>query len=142
MRRFFCAIALVIGFLSMHGGDATAQSVDARSSAVEATIGAQIEAFRNDDFERAFTFASPTIRQIFGTPENFGVMVRRGYPMVWRPAEVRFLDLREVDGRLWQRVMITDKVGTVHVLGYEMIQLGDDWKINGVQRLEGEAQSV
>ena len=105
------------------------------AESLEKNIAAQIKAFEADDFATAFTFASPNIQQLFQTPENFGVMVRRGYPMVWRPAEVRFLELREVAGALWQKVMITDDAGRVHILDYQMVQMDNGWKINGVQLL-------
>lgn len=133
MRRLLIALIVMVGLT----GPAMAQNQD-----IEATIGAQIEAFRADDFDTAFTYASPMIQGIFRTPDNFGVMVRRGYPMVWRPAEVRYLDLREIGGRLWQRVMITDAAGNVHLLDYEMIELESGWKINGVQRVDTDAQSA
>jgi hypothetical protein len=104
-------------------------------SGIEGTIRSQIAAFLADDLATAFTFASPAIRGMFRTPENFGRMVRDGYPMVWRPSEVRMLDLREVGGRLWQRVMVTDAQGRTHLLDYQMIPAGDGWQINGVQIL-------
>lgn len=103
--------------------------------AITATIQSQIEAFLADDFATAFTFASPNIKNLFGSPERFGAMVQQGYPMVWRPADVRYLDLEDIDGRLWQKVMITDQAGAVHVLGYQMIETGEGWQINGVQLL-------
>ncbi|WP_120632487.1 DUF4864 domain-containing protein [Ruegeria sp. EL01] len=127
MRRVLLAICLSVGL---------APSVFAQSAEIEANIAAQIQAFEADDFVTAFTFASPNIQRLFGTPENFGVMVQRGYPMVWRPADVRFLDLREVAGALWQKVMITDGDGRVHILNYQMVQRDNAWKINGVQLLD------
>ena len=114
----------------------------ADDAAVQGVISAQIEAFKADDFARAFTFASPTIQDVFRTPENFGAMVRNGYPMVWRPAEVRYLDLREVAGSHWQRVMITDTKGRVHLLDYQMVKLESGWKINAVQLLNGHAEGA
>ncbi|MEL7261485.1 MAG: DUF4864 domain-containing protein [Pseudomonadota bacterium] len=108
----------------------------AQDSEIEGVISGQIEAFKADDFEQAFTFAAPSIRQIFRTPENFGVMVRRGYPMVWRPAEVTFLDLRDEAGVPVQTVQIRDAAGTIHLLAYSMTQTGAGWKISGVQILE------
>ncbi|WP_170414774.1 DUF4864 domain-containing protein [Ruegeria atlantica] len=126
MRRLLLAVSLSAGLAS---------SAFAQSAEIEANIAAQIQAFKADDFVTAFTFASPNIRSLFGTPENFGAMVRNGYPMVWRPAEVRFLELREIGGALWQKVMITDSNGQVHVLDYQMIQRENGWKINGVQLL-------
>ena len=60
-------------------------------------------------------------------------MVAQGYPMVWRPAEVRYLELREVAGTFLQQVMITDAAGATHILEYQMQELEGGWKINGVQ---------
>ena len=81
----------------------------AQEEPIQSTITSQIEAFRAADFERAFTFASPTIHGIFGTPENFGAMVVTGYPMVVDPAQVEMQDLRTVGGALWQRVRVTSR---------------------------------
>jgi hypothetical protein len=102
---------------------------------IRATIQSQIEAFRADDFARAFTFASPTIKGMFGTPENFGAMVKQGYPMVYRPAEVQMMELREVAGNLWQRVRITDQAGAGWYLDYMMVETAEGWQINAVQIL-------
>lgn len=107
----------------------------AQEAPIRATIESQIEAFQADDFARAFTFASPTIKQMFGTPENFGVMVKQGYPMVYRPAEVQMMELREVAGNLWQRVRITDQAGAGWYLDYMMVETAEGWQINAVQIL-------
>ncbi|MGI9369103.1 MAG: DUF4864 domain-containing protein [Ruegeria sp.] len=126
MRRFLIVLSVCLGLATV---------VHAQEAEIEANIGAQISAFKADDFAKAFSYASPNIQQLFGTPDNFGTMVRNGYPMVWRPAEVRYLELREVGGLLWQKVMIVDGSGQVHLLDYQMIRQGGDWKINGVQIL-------
>lgn len=108
---------------------------DASTDAIRGVIQSQIDAFLMDDFASAFSYASPSIRGIFETPDNFGAMVREGYPMVWRPSEVTFGELREIGGRLWQRVVVEDAQGRVHALDYQMIQTDGGWKINGVQLL-------
>jgi Domain of unknown function (DUF4864) len=108
---------------------------EARNPDIEATINNQLQAFTAEDFVTAFTFASPFIKDIFGTPENFGAMVNQGYPMVAHPGNVRMLELRQVAGGLWQRVMITDQAGATHMLDYEMIETPEGWQINGVQLL-------
>ena len=69
-------------------------------------------------------------------------MVRNGYPMVWRPAEVRYLELREIAGDLWQMVQVTDAEGNVHLLDYQMIAGRDGWKINAVQLLQAPGVSA
>ena len=107
----------------------------AQDEPIQKTIRGQIDAFQVDDFARAFTFASPTIKQMFGTPENFGAMVKQGYPMVYRPAEVQMMDLRDVAGNLWQRVRITDQAGAGWYLDYMMVETAEGWQINAVQIL-------
>jgi hypothetical protein len=131
MRRLLISICLVAG-LAMQ---ATAESEDPIAS----VIGQQIEAFQADDFAGAFAFASPSIRQMFGSADNFGVMVRRGYPMVHRPAEVEFLDQIDRDGATYQTVRILDQNGTSHLLEYMMILGPDGWRINGVRFLRAPA---
>jgi hypothetical protein len=106
-----------------------------RNPAIEGTIQSQIDAFLADDFATAFSFASPNIKGIFGTAENFGAMVTQGYPMVHRPRSVEMLELREVAGNLWQRVLVTDQSGTSHMLDYMMVETPDGWQINAVQLL-------
>lgn len=113
-----------------------ASAAFAQSDEIRGVIRSQIDAFLKDDFATAFTYASPGIQGIFVTPENFGAMVRNGYPMVWRPADVDFGELREVGGRLWQRVVVRDADGRIHMLDYQMVQGADgEWRINGVQLL-------
>ncbi|MDD9716542.1 DUF4864 domain-containing protein [Dinoroseobacter sp. PD6] len=125
IRRTFLATALAFA--------ATGARADAAQ--IEAVIGAQLEAFKADDFAEAFSYASPMIQTMFGTWQRFGSMVRNGYPMVWRPAEVRFLELEDRGGSLYQRVRIRDAQGGSHLLEYQMIRNQAGWRINGVQIL-------
>jgi len=105
------------------------------NSAIEDVIGGQLEAFNARDIEEAWTYASPNIKRLFGSSVNFGNMVQQGYPMVWDNDEVRFLDLRDVRGNLWQKVMVRDAQGGLHILDYQMVETADGWQINGVQLL-------
>mmetsp|Transcript_29471 Transcript_29471/g.57739 ORF Transcript_29471/g.57739 Transcript_29471/m.57739 type:complete len:134 (-) Transcript_29471:398-799(-) len=127
MFKWMMAVVLSVGL---------AGAVAAQDAEIEGVIGSQIEAFKADDFARAFEFASPSIRGIFQTPENFGRMVAQGYPMVWRPAEVTYLELREIGGALWQKIEIVDGDGAVHYLDYQMIETAEGWKISAVRFAE------
>lgn len=120
-------------------GPARAQG---EADAIQGVISRQIEAFQADDFETAFSYASPTIRRLFGTSENFGAMVRNGYPMVWRPAEVQFKDVRGSGSLFHQRVLVRDGHGVYHLLEYQMIPGAEGWKINGVWMLEQPPMGV
>ena len=127
-------LALVVVMESVRGGVAMAQERGAAAE-IQSVISAQMAAFRGDDFARAFDFAADNIRRMFGNSERFGDMVRRGYPMVHRPEDVRFGDVRAEGNALWQRVLVRDAQGVVHVLDYLMISDGTDWRIAAVQLL-------
>jgi hypothetical protein len=102
---------------------------------VQDVIGQQLDAFNARDLPTAFGFASPTIKRIFETPDNFGSMVARGFPMVWDNSDTRYLGLRADGASSYQQVMIRDQTGVFHVLEYKMIPVGDGWQIDGVQVL-------
>ncbi|MGR3515401.1 MAG: DUF4864 domain-containing protein [Paracoccaceae bacterium] len=129
--RFFLAVLMSVLWF----GQAVAEEVQPRVTGIEDTITAQMDAFMKDDFAEAFTYASPNIQGLFGSSERFGQMVRNGYPMVWRPGDVQYLELRDIAGNLWQKVMIRDQKGGTHILDYQMIETSEGWKINGVQIL-------
>jgi hypothetical protein len=116
---------------------AVAQDADIRG-----TIDSQFEAFKRDDFAGAFTFASPDLQRLFSTPENFGRMVTQGYPMVWRPAAVAYLELREQDGTYRQTVQITDEKGAVYFLEYTLIDTPEGWRISAVRLLDAPDVAV
>jgi hypothetical protein len=92
----------------------------------------QIAAFRADDGERAFSFASPDIQAMFHDPQTFLGMVRGGYQPVYRPREVEFRGLTFEDGHWTQRVLLVGPDGVPVVARYLMEQQPDgSWRIDG-----------
>ena len=122
MRNILAALLIVLGSVSF------AQEKD-----IQATISNQIEAFGKDDFATAFSYASPSIQMLFGSPQRFEMMVKSGYPMVINPRELNYLPLQDLNGIFFQQVRIRDQSGKLHMLVYQMQQAGDEWRINGVQ---------
>jgi len=126
--------------ISLVAGFALAQSVAAQqlpSDPAQAVIQQQLNAFMADDFQQAFTYASPMIKQAFRTTDRFEAMVKSGFPMVWRPADVKFLGQKAMGPVTRQQVMITDQAGTLHMLEYEMLQTDEGMQINGVRFIRG-----
>ena len=112
---------------------------DAR--AVREVIEAQLDAFRKDDGARAFSLATPGIRDKFGSPENFMDMVRSSYAVVYRPQSVAFDTPVVVDGDIVQPVRMTDAEGRAWIALYPMQRQPDgSWRTNGCQlgRLAGQ----
>lgn len=129
MRQMLYSLALTTALA------APLPAQEAASGAIAGVIRDQIEAFQADDFDTAFTFASPMIQGMFRDADNFGAMVQNGYPMVHRPDGVRFLELSDEGGVPRQKVMIRDGAGALHMLEYEMIETEAGWRINGVRFL-------
>ena len=95
-------------------------------------IGRQLEAFRSDQAEQAFSYASPGIRAKFGNPMRFMSMVKQHYPAVYRPQQVEFLDLVNVKGTWVQEILFVDAGGDIYVAQYPMERQADgNWLIDG-----------
>ena len=103
---------------------------------IQSTISDQLRAFASDNFIEAFTHASPGIKDIFGTVENFSNMVKKGYPMVWRYNNFEFLNLEETPQGYSQLVRITDQNDKLFLLKYFMKNVAGIWKISGVSIIE------
>ena len=103
---------------------------------IQNTISNQLEAFASDDFTEAFTHASPGIKDIFGSVENFSRMVKKGYPMVWRYNNFQFLKLEETPQGYSQIVRIIDNKDELFLLKYFMKNISGNWKISGVTIIE------
>jgi len=130
VRRALLFAALLAPLLAL-GQEVAPQ--DAR--AVRQVIEAQIDAFKHDDAERAFSYATRGIRETFGSAENFMEMVRTHYGAVYRPRTVAFdAPVSFGDNDLVQPVRFTDASGRNWLALYPM-QRGADgvWRTNGCQ---------
>ncbi len=130
MRRILILLLAVFLFRQ----EATAQSLsDADRNSFQSIITGQIEAFRADDGETAYSYAAPLIRQIFPNPEMFMGMVRKGYLPVYRPQSYRFGEAGfSASGRPTQRVMLVGPDGLTYMAIYTFEQQPDGtWQING-----------
>ena len=133
MARFLAALCLTLGVAFGATAPAAAQPVaDADARAARAIVSAQLQAFASDDAKRAFSYAAPSIRAMFGTPERFLEMVRAGYPAVYRAAGVTFLIPVRVEGDLVQGVHLTDADGALWLATYRLERQPDgSWRIAG-----------
>ncbi|MGI9419048.1 MAG: DUF4864 domain-containing protein, partial [Geminicoccaceae bacterium] len=111
MRKWFGYAALILWLASTLGvsaasADSVDQLSDADRSAIRETIRSQIEAFKANDPDLAFSFATPMIQNRFGDSSRFVAMVKRGYMPVYRPRQVEFTDLLDVRGKPTQRIVV------------------------------------
>jgi uncharacterized protein DUF4864 len=123
--------AWIAGFIVLLvTGQALAEDSDV--AAARATVLAQLEAFRAGDYDRAYTYASATIREQFGRAA-FERMVRLGYPQIADPASYT-VDRAErgPDGSIYVLLRIGGRDGSGVDAVYEMVSEDGAWKVNGV----------
>jgi hypothetical protein len=122
-------VALLVTLFVALGRPIVAEAADDTLAAAQATITAQIEAFKRDDGATAYGFA---------TPENFMGMVRGGYQPVYRPRSYSFqpgvvasdgtikqaLDVVGPDGGYWvaEYALKTMPDGTIRITGCRLIK--------------------
>ena len=101
-------------------------------AAIRDVIGRQVEAFRRDDGDGAFGFASPSIQRMFGSADVFMDMVRQGYQPVYRPRVFDFREIVDLNGQPAQKVHVVGPDGRPVTAFYPMTRLPDgSWRIDG-----------
>jgi len=99
---------------------------------IRSVITRQIDAFKRDDGDAAYAFASPHIQQQFGDPRRFLDMVRRAYPAVHRPRSVDFAELLVGDDTVVQQVELVGPSGEAELALYSMQRdAAGQWRIDG-----------
>lgn len=141
------AIAVFPLTRQMPDGAGSASRVMSLNSSDEADIASvirqQIDAFQNDDAERAFSFASPSIRKQFQTAERFLAMVQSEYAAVYRPQSVTFGDIQVIRGNPVQAVMLLGPAGEWVTAYYQMEQLPNEaWRIAGCVLIPVEGETI
>ena len=110
---------------------ASAQTARPDPKTAAVPVMKQLEAFRRDDFDTAFTFASGAIRAQFDRP-SFETMVRRGYPEIARSSFAAVVKTElPSEGVAYVTVKIRGANGQSIEALYELTW-EDDWKISGV----------
>ncbi|SOE18905.1 uncharacterized protein DUF4864 [Hoeflea halophila] len=107
-------------------------------AAARSVIESQIAAFLNDDAATAYSFAAPSIKQLYPDESRFFDMVKRGYQPVYRPGNFAFgRSKATADGaRFVQEVIIQGPTGQDWTALYLLERQPDgSFKINGVQMI-------
>ena len=143
MRRLFIwSVGLLIALAGASAARADELSV-AETKNVRAVVQAQLDAFAADDANRAFSFAAPSLREVFGSAEKFMAMVRSSYPVVYRPVSVAFLVPEAVGAEVVQGVHFTDGRGGLWLAIYHLQRQRDNsWRISGCQLVESRATTT
>ena len=130
--------ALVFIFI----GNSFAITIDEENE-IKSIVNQQLEAFKNDDFEKAYSFASPTIKKMFSSPEVFKKMVIGGYQAVYRPQSIKIGSVEIIKGVATLKVYLVDPNGEFVTANYLMEQQEDgEWLIGGCILSKAESDEI
>jgi Domain of unknown function (DUF4864) len=111
--------------------------------AIKKVIAEQRSALRSGNAARAFSFATPAIRDQFGDASTFIDMVRALYSALLTARYVEFLDGAVIDGAVVQPLRLIDTDNTVRVALYIMErQPNGTWRISGCQIAASAVQAA
>jgi hypothetical protein len=135
---FFAAgLAAAFATSMSHAG----QAEDQQNS--RAVIEAQLEAFKQGDATKAFSYATPTIQRFFGNAENFMEMVRSGYDVVLKPASVRFVKFQSDGSSALHAVQMIDRQKVLWNVYYELQKRPDgSWRIASCEIEKAETNLI
>ncbi len=141
LKPFVFGMLAVWMFLPTMG--AAEDLTDSDKQAFQKIISSQIAAFRVDNADAAFAFASPRIQQIFRDPQVFITMVKQSYFPVYRPKSFEFGQAELKHGQPTQIVKILGPNGVPWAALYTFEKQGDgSWRISGVYLLKQEGAAA
>ena len=121
-------VVAMIGTAQAAESDLNAQD----TLAIQTVIQGQLDAFRDNDEHRAWSYATPRIHAMFGTPANFMDMVVMTYTIVYRHDRAVFLDLKQIQDSYIQKVLFIAEDGAqVYGLYTMQKQKNGSWLIGG-----------
>ena len=135
--------ALLAAFVLIYAIGQSLAASDADQATIRDIIRSQIEAFQGDDGARAFSYATPSLRSLFGTQERFMDMVKNGYPPVYRPRSYTFGAFTDTPDGTSLAVHIQDWEGQSWVALYTLERQPDGtWRISGCSLVREPGQAA
>ena len=139
--RVFLKLLLVLFFLNNHLYADNLSLTDEET--IKSVVKQQLEAFSSDDFEKAYSFASPIIKKMFSSPEVFRKMVIGGYQAVYRPQSIKMGSVEIIKGVTTLKVYLVDPNGEFVTANYLMEKQGNgEWLISGCVLSKAESDEI
>jgi hypothetical protein len=113
---------------------ASAQDASPPETAWQSVVGGQIEAFRQNDAETAFSFAASGFHTTYPTAEAFfAVIAASGYAPIVQSRTHSFGSFTQIDDtEVVQEVNLVGRDLTLYVATYRLQQEEAGWRIVGV----------
>jgi hypothetical protein len=155
MMRLLCAEAAMLALvrrltliaLMLLSGAALARADEsvapADVAAIQRVIQGQMNAFKVDDWNAAFAYASPSIQTKFESAQVFSQMVTQAYQPVYRPRGIEFREIKASEFGPTQEVFVVGPDGLSYLAYYTMERQADGtWRISGCYLVRMEDESV
>ena len=131
---------LILSFLIQNGAYAITASDEEEIISI---VAAQLQAFQDDDFEKAYSYASPTIKTIFPDYKKFRDMVVGQYQAVYRPKSINIGSVSTEGGAPFLEVYLVDPDGIFVTAIYSMQQQENgSWLINGCFLSQAQSDQI
>ena len=131
---------LILSFVFQNGAYAITASDEEEIMSV---VSAQLQAFQDDDFEKAYSYASPTIKTIFPDYKKFRDMVVGQYQAVYRPKSINIGSVSTEGGVPFLEVYLVDPDGIFVTAIYSMQQQENgSWLINGCFLSQAQSDQI
>ena len=111
--------------------------------AAQQVIASQISAFKADDYQSAYSFAAPNVKQVFPSVSAFMMMVKSGYKPLYQHASYSFGKSTSSNGEVYQEIIVNDESTQLWQFVYTLDKQQDkSWKITSVVMRRYEGKSV
>jgi len=135
VTRFISLLLVALVFVRTSAADEEgamrASKPDVRKRIV-ATIDAQLEAFRRQDFERAYAYSATDLRAQKPL-QVFVAIVRTNYPEIWANTRAEYGIVRD-DGETAKLLVHVFAQDADASYDYELVRERAGWRIHGVLR--------
>jgi hypothetical protein len=108
---------------------------------LERVIGTQLSAFREDDYPKAYEFASSTIKANMALPA-FERMVKTMYPVIAQSSDAQFGVILDNGDHALVNVTIVGSAGRSHHYQYILDHERAGWKISGVVEVKSTGTTI
>ena len=142
VRRLTVIAAMLLAGAALPA-EADESVAPADAAAIQQVIQGQMNAFKIDDWNAAFAYASPSIQTKFESPQVFSQLVTQAYQPVYRPRGVEFRTVKASEFGPTQEVFVVGPDGLSYLAYYTMEkQLDGTWRISGCFLVRTEDESV
>lgn len=128
------AVCLLFFLVTPAGIQPLQRSSVAVRQQVIGVLEAQLTAFRDGDYERAYSFAASSLQQQF-TVAAFERMVKEGYPIIayWRA--VSFGEVQDNGREAVVQISVQGRGRRTRFFRYLLIREASAWRISGVEEI-------